>query len=319
MVMAQSLFITLKKEHPHSEIDVVAPGWSVPLLKRMPEVNQAIELPVGHKQLGLLARYQIGKSLAPRHYDRAIVTPRSFKSALIPFFAKAKKRTGYRGEMRYGLLNDIRPLDKTILKQTVQRYVALGMPANTSLAPDVPFPKLSIDTDNQKQLLEKLNLKTDRPIVGFMPGAEYGPAKQWPVEYFKELASLLVNENVNVWVFGSEKEAVLGNAIARGNNNVSSLCGKTSLTDAIDLLALTRETVTNDSGLMHVACATGGRVIAIYGSSDPGYTPPLSEKAVVLYKELECSPCFKRQCPYEHTNCLNSIYPKDIIEKISNE
>ena len=316
MVMAQSLFITLKKEHPNSEIDVVAPAWSVPLIKRMPEVHQAVELPVGHKQLGLFSRYKIGKMLRARHYDQAIVTPRSFKSALISFFAKAKKRTGYRGEMRYGLLNDIRALDKSILKQTVQRYVALGLPPGSTPTPEVPFPKLNIDSENQKQLVEKLQLETENSIVGFMPGAEYGPAKQWPVEYFNQLAGLLSKKDINVWVFGSEKETTSGEAIASGNDNVTNLCGKTSLTDVIDLLALTRDTVTNDSGLMHVACATGRHVIAIYGSSDPKYTPPLSDNAAVAYKGLDCSPCFKRTCPYGHTDCLKNILPLDILKQL---
>ncbi len=320
MVMAQSLFIALKKIHPDSEIDVVAPAWSVPLLKRMPEVYRAIEIPVGHRQLKLLARYRIGKSLRDRFYDQAITIPRSFKSALIPFFAKAKRRTGYRGEMRFGLLNDIRRLDKMILKQTVQRYVALAMPDASILsvdAVDVAFPSLNIDLQNQKYLQNKLNLKTDRPIVGFMPGAEYGLAKQWPVEYFRELAGLLNKDNIDVWVFGSKKEGELGEVIASDNSNVTSLCGKTSMTDVIDLLALTSDTVTNDSGLMHVACATGRRVIAIYGSSDPKYTPPLSDNAVVVYKGLECSPCFKRSCPYGHTDCLKNILPLDIFKKLA--
>lgn len=316
MVMAQSLFITLKKEHPDSEIDVVAPGWSVPLLKRMPEVYRAIELPVGHKQLKLLTRYRIGKSLRARHYDQAIITPRSFKSALIPFFARAKKRTGYRGEMRYGLLNDVRVLDKTILKQTVQRYVALGFPKNSLTPAETPFPGLTVDQENQRRLVSELKLKTDRPIIGFMPGAEYGPAKQWPVEYFKELAGLLASKNIDVWVFGSKKEDDLGDIIASENDNVSNLCGKTSLIDVIDLLALTTNTVTNDSGLMHIACATGGQVVAIYGSSDPKFTPPLSDSAVIIYKGLECSPCFERTCRFAHVNCLAGISPEDVMDKL---
>ena len=317
--MAQSLFITLKNEHPNAEIDVVAPAWSVPLLNSMPEIHQAIELPVGHKRLGLLTRYKIGESLRARRYDQAIVTPRSFKSALIPFFAKAKKRTGYRGEMRYGLLNDIRPMDKAVLRQTVQRYVGLGLPATPSAPANIPVPKLDVDIEKQKQLVDKLKLSIERPIIGFMPGAEYGPAKQWPVKYFNDLAGLLADKNVNVWVFGSDKEAKLGEVIANGNENASNLCGKTSLIDVVDLLALTTNTVTNDSGLMHVACATGGRVVAIYGSSDPEYTPPLSDKADIVYKGLECSPCFKRHCPYGHTNCLNTIYPQDVFKIITNE
>jgi lipopolysaccharide heptosyltransferase II len=149
MVMAQSLFITLKQQHPDNLIDVVAPGWSVPLLQRMPQVNKAIELPVGHKQLGLMARYQTGKRLRARHYDRAIVLPRSFKSALVPFFARARRRTGYRGEQRYGLINDMRRLDRQLLRQTVQRYVALGLSEAPTQPPPVPYPQLRIDTGNR--------------------------------------------------------------------------------------------------------------------------------------------------------------------------
>jgi len=317
MVMAQSLFITLKQYHPQSEIDVVAPAWSIPLIKRMPEVHRAIELPVGHKQLGLATRYKIGKSLRSLYYDQAIITPRSFKSALIPFFAKAKQRTGYRGEMRFGLLNDIRQLDKSVLKQTVQRYVALGLPVNANLPPAIPFPKLNIDVDNQQKIINKLNLNTDQPIIGFMPGAEYGPAKQWPVEYFNELAGYLSEANINVWVFGSAKEESLGEVISSNHNNVTNLCGLTTLTDVVDLLALTKTCVTNDSGLMHVACATRRPVIAIYGSSDPDYTPPLTEQATIVYKNLQCSPCFERQCPYGHTDCLNKIFAKDVYNHLA--
>jgi len=316
MVMAQSLFITLKQQIPNAKIDVIAPSWSVPLLKRMPEVNQAIELPVGHKQLKLLTRYSIGKSLRENHYDRSIVTPRSYKSALIPFFAKAKQRTGYRGEMRYGVLNDIRQLDKSILKQTVQRYVALGLARNAQQAPDIPFPKLTVDENNQQRLIKELNLGTDKPVIGFMPGAEYGPAKQWPVEYFNELARLLNEKGCVVWVFGSEKEKGIGDKITEENENVLNLAGRTELVDVIDLIALTNSTVTNDSGLMHVACATGRNVVAIYGSSDPGYTPPLSDQATVLYKNLECSPCFERECKFGHTDCLKKITAKEVADNL---
>ena len=316
MVMAQSLFITLKQQYPQSEIDVVAPSWSVPLLNRMPQVHQAIELPIGHKQLGLLTRYKIGKSLQDRRYDQAIVTPRSFKSALIPLFAKASTRTGYRGEMRYGLLNDIRPLDKSVLRQTVQRYVALGLSKPLTSPPLIPQPELHIDSENQKSLIHKLQLQTNKRVVGFMPGAEYGPAKQWPVEHFNGLARLLANDDIDVWVFGSNKEVSLGEQIAEDNGNVRNLCGKTSLTDVIDLLSLVSSTVTNDSGLMHIACATGGKVIAIYGSSDPEYTPPLSSKAKIVYQSLDCSPCFKRECPLGHTDCLKTITSDMIYQKL---
>jgi heptosyltransferase-2 len=214
--------------------------------------------------------------------------------------------------MRYGLLNDIRPLDKSVLKQTVQRYVALGLNSDAGLPPDTPFPVLTVDTENQGRLIAKLDLRTDRPVVAFMPGAEYGPAKQWPVEYYAELARLLTEKNTSIWIFGSDKEKPLGDFIANKNEDVVNLCGRTSLTDVVDLLALTKECVTNDSGLMHVACATGRRVIAIYGSSDPAYTPPLSSTATIVYRGLDCSPCFERVCPLGHTQCLTGISAQDI-------
>ena len=315
MVMAQSLFMSLKQRNPEAEIDVVAPAWSVPLLARMPEVNRAITLAVGPGPLGLWARFKLGRSLRNRVYDRAIVLPRSFKSALIPFFAGAKIRTGYRGEMRYGLLNDIRALDKTVLRQTVQRYVALGEERKASLPPAISLPALRIDADNQHRLCRKLGLSTERPVVGFMPGAEYGPAKCWPVAHFAKLAASLDDKGVDVWIFGSEKEMALADKIVGIAPRARNLCGQTQLEDVIDLMALTGTVVSNDSGLMHVACASGTRVIGIYGSSDPDYTPPLSERAKVIYQGLECSPCFKRTCPLGHTDCLNKI-SSEYVEEI---
>jgi len=318
MVMAQALFMTLKQQYPESEIDVIAPGWSVPLIERMPEIRRAIELPIGHKQLKLASRYRLGKSLSAQDYSLAIVTPRSFKSALVPFFAKAKKRRGYRGEMRYGLLNDIRKLDRSVLKKTVQRYVALGLENYTSTPIAIPHPKLTIDTQNQQHLLNKLQLDISLPVTGLMPGAEYGPAKQWPVAHFKQLASQLVQQGKQVWVFGSGKENLLGESIAGANKNIINLCGKTELVDVIDLIDLTDQVVTNDSGLMHVACATGTNVIAIYGSSDPAYTPPISDTARILYKDLECSPCFERVCPLGHLDCLNTVSVEEVMYNINN-
>ncbi len=315
MVMAQSLFMSLKQHNPAAEIDVVAPAWSVPLLARMPQVNQAVTLEVGHGKLGLLRRFSLGRSLAERRYDRAIVLPRSFKSALVPFFAGAKIRTGYRGEMRYGLLNDIRSLDKQILQQTVQRYVALGESREARLPPPVPLPQLRIDPDNQKRVCQKLRLTDERPIVGLMPGAEYGPAKCWPVENFAKLARSLNDKGIEVWIFGSGKERALADKIVDIAPQARNLCGQTQLEDVVDLMALTQAVVSNDSGLMHVACASGTRVIGIYGSSNPKYTPPLSEDAKVVYLGLACSPCFERICPLGHTDCLTKIAFEN-VEKI---
>ena len=308
MVMAQSLFITLKQQHPDAEIDVIAPGWSRSLLARMPEVHDAIEMQLGHGEFGFGLRRRLGIELRTERYDQAIVLPRSWKSAVVPYFAKIPQRTGHKGEMRYGLLNDIRPLDKSVLTRTVQRFVALGLPPDAPLPPAIPQPKLKMEGEQRDWLMRILNLYTERPIVALLPGAEYGPAKRWPAEHFAWLAKRLVKDGYAVWVFGSEKEKSLGAAIVEGlGAEAVNLCGRTRLVDAADLLSLAKCAITNDSGLMHVAAAMGVRVIAIYGSSSPEYTPPLTDKADIVYLNLECSPCFERECPLGHLNCLNQI------------
>ena len=323
MVMAQSLFKLLRQHTPSCSIDVLAPAWSHPILQRMPEVNQALELPLGHGQLGLKTRWQLGKSLAGQGYTQAIVLPRSWKSALVPFAAGIPQRTGFLGEQRYFLLNDRRALDKQVLNQTVKRFAALGLPKGQSATwqseSELPQPQLQVDVHNQQRLLAQLGLSTTRPAVALMPGAEYGPAKQWPLDSFKELAALLVQQGYQVWVLGSAKDHPAGQHIAQGqeggegqSGHVFNLCGRTQLADAVDLLAYTQKVFTNDSGLMHVAAAVGTQVHAIYGSSSPAYTPPLTTHKVVHYLALECSPCFKRTCPLGHLNCLHGIKPADI-------
>ncbi|MGB9430374.1 MAG: lipopolysaccharide heptosyltransferase II [Gammaproteobacteria bacterium] len=317
MVMAQSLFISLKRRFSDSEIDVLAPVWSKPLLARMPEVRSAVTLPLAHGEFGFGARRRLGRLLRGR-YDQAIVLPRSWKSALVPFCARVPKRTGYRGEWRFGLINDMRRLDKKILTQTVQRYVALGLERDAPLPPtNIPKPQLRVDPQNQKVLLERLALNQDLPMVALMPGAEYGPSKRWPVERYGELAKRLIASGRQVWVFGSVREQSLGEEITRiAGNRVVNLCGGTRLEDVADLLALAETAVTNDSGLMHIAAAVGIKIVAIYGSSSPDYTPPLTDKAEIVYLRLECSPCFQRECPLKHLNCLNHISVDDIQRRI---
>ena len=319
MVMAQSLFISLKRQYPDCEIDVVSPEWSLPVLERMQEVRRGLALPVAHGKFSFFTRYRFGRSLREQQYTHAIVLPRSWKSALVPFVAKVPVRTGYKGEMRYGLLNDIRDLDERVLRQTVQRYVALGQ-TDSGVAPDTPFPELMPDDTNRQHLLESLGLDLARPVIVMMPGAEYGPAKQWPIAYYAQLAHKLVAKGYQLWVLGSRKERSAGDEIAAAAGaDCHNLCGRTRLVDVIDLMAAAEQAVTNDSGLMHVAAATGVRVNAIYGSSTPAYTPPLTENAVVFYRGLSCSPCFDRQCRFHHYHCLTGIEPDEVIKKISAE
>jgi heptosyltransferase-2 len=250
----------------------------------------------------------VGRELARRGYRRALVLPRSFKSALAPFFAGIPERVGYRGEMRYGLLNDVRPLDPAVLTQTAQRFVALGLARDAPLPPRVPEPRLAVDEANRKRLLEDLGIAPSPPVVGMMPGAEYGPSKCWPIERFAGLAARLTRAGRQVWIFGSAKDIPSGTAIADAcERGAVNLCGRTRLEDVVDLLSLTPVAVTNDSGLMHVAAAVGAHVIAIYGSSTPAYTPPLTRRATIVYRGLTCSPCFARECPLGHFQCMLGI------------
>ena len=159
--MAQSLFITLKKAHPDCQIDVLAPAWSFPLLDRMPEVSNAIAMPLSHGQFGLLGRVSLGRSLRTNHYQQAIVLPNSWKSALIPYFANIPLRTGYIGECRWGLLNDARKLDKALLTMTVQRFVALGLPNSAPLPPEYPIPKLVINSNQHQVVIDKFKLNSN--------------------------------------------------------------------------------------------------------------------------------------------------------------
>lgn len=318
MVMAQSLFMRLVQRFPQSEVHVLAPEWSHPILARMPEVKKAINLPLGHGQLGLVDRWRLGKRLRSEAYTRALILPRSWKSALVPFAAKIPLRTGFLGEQRYLLLNDCRKLDKSLLDQTVKRFVALGLEQNSDIDKlPLLLPHLSTSENNQQQLLARFGLSLDRPVVALMPGAEYGPAKQWPLQHFRELAEALCASGFQVWVLGSSKDIPAGVEIAAKREVfIHNLCGKTSLEDVVDLLALCKEAVSNDSGLMHVAAAVGARVHVIYGSSSPGYTPPLTTKACIHWLDLDCSPCFKRTCPYGHYACLEGISSNRVLQLI---
>ncbi len=314
MVMAQALFRLLKEREPDLAIDVLAPAWSLPIVARMPEIREGFAAETGHGEIGLGKRWRIGRRLRHREYQRAIVMPRSFKSALIPWFAGIPVRTGFRGESRFLLINDTRPFDRDVLDQTVKRFVALGLGRGEALS-DMPQPALDVSAQNQAAVIDRLELQTDRPVVAFMPGAEYGPAKCWPLPSFAELARSLGEQGLAVWVLGSAKDAEAGDYIAADSPAVN-ICGRTSLEDVIDLLGYASQAVSNDSGLMHIAAAVGTFVHGIYGSSSPGFTPPLTERQVTHYLDLDCSPCFERDCPLGHLDCLKKIAPSSVFDAI---
>ena len=322
MVLAQSLFKTLKLNNPNCIIDVAAPAWTLPLIERMPEVNKGIALPFKHGQFALFERIKFGKSLRKEAYTQAIILTNSFKSAILPFAANIPRRTGFLGETRYWLINDIRPLDKKKLPRTVDRFVTLGLQPNTELPVNLPNPVLLANKYNALAALQKLGIAPPASnILGLCPGAEYGEAKRWPAEYYAEVAREALNNGWQVWLFGSDKDIPVTSEINRlTQNQCLDLGGKTNLSEAIDLMSLCDTVVSNDSGLMHVAAALDKKLVAIYGSSNPRHTPPMNSKAVVEYLGLECSPCFKRECkfndPTKKLRCLKDIQPTLISKKI---
>ncbi|HHZ68716.1 MAG TPA: lipopolysaccharide heptosyltransferase II [Methylococcaceae bacterium] len=317
MVMAQSLFITIKNLNPDAQIDVLAPAWTFPLLARMPEVNQSVAMPLGHGQLGLGDRVKLGRHLVTESYHRAIVLPNSWKSALVPFAAKIPQRVGYLGECRWGLLTEPRKLVKQDLPMTVQRFVSLGL-VDGGCPADIPIPKLHVSPTGQALVTAKFNLTQAQKILALCPGAEYGLAKRWLPAHFAAVAEAKIAEGWQVMLLGSDKDRDVAKQInLLTNHQCLDFIGKTTLAEAVDLLSLVDATVSNDSGLMHVAAALNKPLVAIYGSSDPGFTPPLHQAARIVSLQKSCAPCFKRECPLGHTQCLTEIMPARILAEIT--
>ena len=318
MVMAQSLYRLIARREPRARIDVLAPDWSREIVRRMPEVSDVIPLPAGHGELRLGVRWRIARRLRERSYDQAIVAKRSLKSALIPWMARIPRRTGILGEWRYGLLNDIRSLDDGELPLTAHRYAALGLEPGEELDPGtVPGPRLRADPDRGRRRMEELGLEADGPVAGLAPGAAYGPSKRWPPERWAELAADLGERGWRLWVFGTEEEGGPGRTIEEAAPEaVRDLTGRTSLLDVVDLMARCRAVVSNDSGLMHVASGLDTHVVALFGSTSPRRTPPLTPKRTLLWLELPCSPCFEPTCPLGHRNCLRHIGAEEVRDAV---
>ncbi len=319
MVMAQTLFKLLKAQHPDVIIDVLAPSWTFSVLSCMPEVAKAIEMPIGHGELKLRERYRIGKSLRAAHYDQAIVLPNSFKSALIPFFARIPVRTGWLGEARYLLLNDYRKLDEARLPLMIEQYMALGLPAEATLPTSYLYPSFEVAKEkSDAALLKHQPLWRGRKILALGAGAEFGSSKRWLPEHFAALANRKIDEGYDVWLFGSPKDRpVTDKVMALTDNRCENLAGRLELSESIALMSLVSGAVTNDSGLMHIAAALQKPVIAIYGSTSPRFTPPLSPHAVVLQLNLDCQPCFQRECPLKHHRCMQDITPERVADAMT--
>jgi heptosyltransferase-2 len=316
-VLAQPLFARLHERHRDLELDVLAPPWTHALFSRMPQVRAVLASPFGHGELALARRYRLARELTGQRYDQAIVLPNSFKSALIPWLAGIALRTGFVGEARWRLLNDARRLDKSALPLMVERFAALAEQAGRDLPRPLPPARLVIDETQRASTLARLGLTLQRPVAVLCHGAEYGPAKRWPAEYFAELARKLVDAGYAVWLAGSANDTAIGKDIVRlSERPCVNLSGRTTLAEAIDLVSCAAFVVSNDSGLMHIAAALDKPLTAIFGSSSPAFTPPDSPHAQIVRLDLPCSPCFERVCPLGHFNCMLQLKPDLVWNRI---
>ena len=303
-LMAQPLLSRLREKLPGVRIDVLAPAWVAPVLRRMAEVGEVIEVAFRHGALELRERWRLGRALRSRGYDQAIVLPNSWKSALVPFFADIPIRSGYVGESRYGLLNlKYREKEKERSPMALH-YVRLSEKPGTAPREPLPEPNLRVDPVVARATVTRFGVVGDYAVV--CPGAEYGPAKRWP--YFVELSSRL---SLPIVIVGSAGDREAAHGISGKN-----LVGQTTLDEAIELISCAEFVVTNDSGLMHVAAAVGTPQVALFGSSSPKHTPPLSQHARVLWLGIECSPCYARECPLGHFRCMRELSVDRVLDEI---
>lgn len=321
MVMAQSLFKLLKQKRAHTEITVLAPPWSRALLERMPEVDNSIESPFEHGDLKLLERKRFANQLRGR-FDRSLVLPNSFKSALIPFFAGVPERTGWRGEFRDLLLTDCRKLDQGEYPMMVQRFLALAVEEGVELGSVIPKPCLRSDKQAAIDTAKSLGLSLERKVLALCPGAEYGDSKMWPQSHYARLSEMAIGDGWQVWLIGSPNDSPIASEIHQSLNtgdrkHCVDISGKTRLDQAIDLLSIVDGVVSNDSGLMHIAAAVERPLIALYGSTSPDFTPPLAERVKSISTDISCRPCFKRRCPFGHKRCLTEITPREVFGELN--
>ena len=311
-ILSEPLVALLREPYEDPIVDVLVNAWCAPVYARMRGIRRIIENPIGHGRLDLAGRRRLARTLKGEGYSHAFVLPNSWKSALVPYLAGIPKRVGYRGEARFGLLTDARPLDRKAMPRLVERFAALAV-ARGALVPLPPSPVLVPDTANRAAAMRALHLKTDRPVVILCPGAEFGAAKRWPPNQFAELAAMFLADGLQVWIVGSPNDRIAADAVLNslGENmhRVRDLTARTDLGTAIDVLSSASLVVSNDSGLMHAAAAVGVPLVSLFGSSSPAYTPPLSPLARIAKIDIACSPCFKRECPLGHFRCMRELKP----------
>jgi heptosyltransferase-2 len=280
-VRSHSVVKLLRVQAPDRPVDIVSSTLCAPLADYMPGIRQAIVIDLPRRRLGVALQRRLADRLREGHYGQALVMSRKWKAALAPFLAGIALRTGFAGEVRFGLLNDVR-FGERKLPRMIDRMGALALPNGASLPGEWPLPELKVPSHEVANWRAQRGLAADsRPIVTLSPGA-VGAGKAWPVGHYGELARALVNDGASVWVLGGPNETPLAKQIAdTAGGRVRDLTGN-DLRNAIMALAAAHAAVTNDSGLMHVSAAIGTPTVAIFGPTSPWHWKPLNPIAAIL-------------------------------------
>lgn len=311
----------LKTLFPKSHLAILIPSYLVDLWKTFPYVDEIIPFQKKKGVGSLWEDLNLSQTLKERHFDLAVILPRSFRSALHIFLAQIPIRIGYRDEGRsLFLTHGIHRTQEMLDVHRVHYYQKLLEPFGEVKEP--PSPQIYLREEDQRwatQVLAKLGIPEGKPLIGMNPGATYGLAKCWYPDRFGELGKRLAEQwETNILLFGKQEEQPIIHEIRRylGNRGID-LAGKTSLLQLAALLERCVLLVTNDTGTMHIATAIGTPVVALFGSTPPHITGPWGEGHVVVKKDIECSPCWKRVCPIDH-RCMN-LLTVDEVEEIVNK
>jgi heptosyltransferase-2 len=316
-VRCHSVAKLLRARYPRRPVDVLTTTLCAPLVDYMPGVRKGIVCDLPRKQLALGQHRSLAARLTAEHYGSALIMPRTWKAALAPYLAGIPERSGFAGEARFGLINDLR-FGERKLPRMIDRCAALALPKGAPLPPDWPLPELNVQAAEAAAWRTKNGLADDgRPAVAFAPGA-VGPSKRWPVEHYAEVARELARTGYSVWVLGSPQEAPLAAEIAGAAGSNARDLTSTDLRNAILALKCASAAISNDSGLLHVAAAIGTPSIGIFGPTSPWHWAPLNPLAATIETRtaLHCRPCHKPTCRLGHHRCMREIPSSQVLDAL---
>jgi heptosyltransferase-2 len=293
----------IKNGRPDAQLSILTPANLAPIWKLVNEVDEILPLP----DKSLFAATRLIRSRAP--FDVAVLFPNSLRSALEVWLGGIRQRVGYYGHWRSWLINQIvrEPRSPGPPEHHARRFLRI--------AEDCGVEINSATTDLAGR--DRPARREEQIRIGLCPGAEYGPAKRWLPERFAEAATAVNAETPVQWIlFGTKKDLAVTEQIAEAlGDSCTNRAGETTVEQLIEELAQCRLLLTNDTGAMHVAALLGVPVVAVFGSTEPRLTGPLGEGHVVLRHQVECSPCFLRDCPIDF-RCMKAVGVQEVVDSV---